>query len=83
MQLHDKRIIVTGGASGIGASAVRAYAREGARVISLDVNDDLGMTVVDEAGQGAATRPSTFTAMSVTTTRCHRSSPTPSNRWAG
>jgi len=57
MQLHDKRFIVPGGTSGIGASAVRAYAREGARVISLDVNDDLGMTVVDEACQGATHPP--------------------------
>ena len=50
MQLHDKRIIVTGGASGIAAATVRAYAREGARVASLDVNDELGRRVAAEAG---------------------------------
>lgn len=41
---------MTGGASGIGAATVRAYAREGARVASLDVNDDNGRRVAGEAG---------------------------------
>ena len=50
MLLAGRRIIVTGGASGIAAAAVRAYAREGARVASLDVNDAAGREVVAEAG---------------------------------
>jgi len=50
MMLTDRRIIVTGGASGIAAATVRAYAREGARVASLDINDDLGRRVAAEAG---------------------------------
>ena len=50
MQLRDRRIIVTGGASGIAAATVRAYAREGARVVSLDVNDEGGRRVAAEAG---------------------------------
>jgi NAD(P)-dependent dehydrogenase (short-subunit alcohol dehydrogenase family) len=50
MMLEDRRIIVTGGASGIAAATVRAYAREGARVASLDINDDLGRRVAAEAG---------------------------------
>ena len=37
MQLKDKRIIVTGGASGIGAAVVKVFAEEGARVASLDL----------------------------------------------
>ena len=41
---------MTGGASGIGAAAVRAFARAGARVASLDVNDDAGRRVAAEAG---------------------------------
>lgn len=50
MRLQGKKIIVTGGASGIAAAAVRAYAREGARVASLDVNDDAGREVARAAG---------------------------------
>jgi NAD(P)-dependent dehydrogenase (short-subunit alcohol dehydrogenase family) len=50
MQLEGKRIIVTGGASGIAAAAVRAYAREGARVAALDVNDEAGRAVATAAG---------------------------------
>ncbi len=50
-QLDGKRIIVTGGASGIAAAAVRAYAREGARVASLDVDDEGGRCVAAEAGE--------------------------------
>jgi len=50
MQLEGKRIIVTGGASGIAAAAVRAYAREGARVASLDVDDERGRSVAAETG---------------------------------
>jgi NAD(P)-dependent dehydrogenase (short-subunit alcohol dehydrogenase family) len=51
MLLRDRRIIVTGGASGIAAATVRAYAREGARVASLDVNDEAGRRVAAEAGE--------------------------------
>lgn len=51
MQLEGKRIIITGGAQGIGASVVRAYAAEGAQVASLDVLDELGEQVAADAGQ--------------------------------
>jgi NAD(P)-dependent dehydrogenase (short-subunit alcohol dehydrogenase family) len=51
MLLDGRRIIVTGGASGIAAATVRAYAREGAHVASLDVNDELGHRVAREAGE--------------------------------
>ena len=50
MLLPDKKIVVTGGASGIGAATVRAYAREGARVAALDVQDASGRRVAAEAG---------------------------------
>src|SRR5207249_3611795 len=50
--LRDRRIIVTGAASGIAAATVRAYAREGARVVALDVNDEGGRRVAAEAGRG-------------------------------
>jgi len=35
--LKDKRVVVTGGASGIGAAIVAAFARQGAEVIFLDI----------------------------------------------
>jgi NAD(P)-dependent dehydrogenase (short-subunit alcohol dehydrogenase family) len=50
MLLEGRRIIVTGGASGIGAATVRAYAAEGASVASLDVNDETGRRIAAEAG---------------------------------
>jgi NAD(P)-dependent dehydrogenase (short-subunit alcohol dehydrogenase family) len=49
MDLDGKRVIVTGGALGIGAATVRAYAAAGASVASLDVNDNMGESVVKEA----------------------------------
>jgi NAD(P)-dependent dehydrogenase (short-subunit alcohol dehydrogenase family) len=53
MLLDGKRIIVTGGSSGIGAGTVRSYVREGARVVSLDVNDGEGERVAADAGSRA------------------------------
>jgi 3-oxoacyl-[acyl-carrier protein] reductase len=38
MRFKDKVGIVTGGASGIGAATARALAREGARVVVMDIN---------------------------------------------
>src|SRR5439155_16050435 len=56
-ELRDRRIIVTGGASGIGAAAVRAFARHAARVSVLDVNDEPGRRVAEEAaGAGGEVR---------------------------
>ena len=57
MQLSGRRIIVTGGARGIGAASVRAFVAEGANVASLDVLDDAGRQVAGEAtekGPGTA-----------------------------
>lgn len=51
MLLPGKRIILTGGASGIAAATLRAYAREGASVVSLDINDAGGTAVAAEADQ--------------------------------
>jgi NAD(P)-dependent dehydrogenase (short-subunit alcohol dehydrogenase family) len=38
--LKGKRVVVTGGASGIGAALVAAFARQGAEVIFLDILDE-------------------------------------------
>ena len=56
MLLQGKRIVVTGGASGIAAATVRAYAREGATVWSLDVADDKGRAVASAAGAAVTYR---------------------------
>jgi NAD(P)-dependent dehydrogenase (short-subunit alcohol dehydrogenase family) len=56
MLLAGKRIVVTGGASGIAAATVRAYAREGATVWSLDVADEKGRAVAADAGPSVTYR---------------------------
>ncbi|NRD90227.1 short-chain dehydrogenase [Sphingopyxis sp. BSNA05] len=49
-QLEGKVAIVTGGASGIGAATVERFVREGAKVLSTDVQEALGQSVAEEAG---------------------------------
>ena len=44
MELNGKKIIVTGGGSGIAAGCVRGYVRAGAQVVFCDVNDEGGKT---------------------------------------
>lgn len=44
-RLEGKVAIVSGGASGIGAAHVRVFAREGAKVIAGDLQDELGEKV--------------------------------------
>jgi NAD(P)-dependent dehydrogenase (short-subunit alcohol dehydrogenase family) len=49
-QLDGRRIIVTGGASGMGAGLVRALPRLGARLVSLDLTADPGREIAESAG---------------------------------
>ncbi|MBC8269961.1 MAG: SDR family oxidoreductase [Rhodospirillaceae bacterium] len=42
MRLENKTAIITGSAGGIGLACAQAFAREGARVMISDINDDLG-----------------------------------------
>ena len=48
MRLANKRIIVTGAATGIGRATARLTAAEGARVAALDINGGDGRSIVDE-----------------------------------
>jgi NAD(P)-dependent dehydrogenase (short-subunit alcohol dehydrogenase family) len=47
-RLKGKIAIVTGGASGIGASTARIFAREGAKIVVTDVQDEKGRAVAKE-----------------------------------
>ena len=47
-KMDDKVALVTGGASGLGAEDARVLAREGAKVVITDVQDELGAHVAAE-----------------------------------
>jgi 2-hydroxycyclohexanecarboxyl-CoA dehydrogenase len=54
MEMQDRNVIVTGGASGIGRATALLLAREGARVFIGDVDEAGGRAVVEQAaGEGA------------------------------
>lgn len=51
--VDGKVAIVTGAASGLGAEDARALAREGAKVVLTDIQDEMGQAVADEIGENA------------------------------
>ena len=48
MRLANKVALITGAGSGIGRESALLFAREGARVVVADVNDEAGQAVVEE-----------------------------------
>jgi len=50
MQLENKGVLVTGGASGLGAACVRLMSRAGARVVIADLNEETGTALASEFG---------------------------------
>ncbi|NEX62165.1 SDR family oxidoreductase [Noviherbaspirillum galbum] len=53
-QLSNKIAIVTGGAGGFGAGIVRAYVREGAKVVIADINPEMAQGLARELGTNAS-----------------------------
>ena len=56
-RLEGRRVVVTGGTSGIGAATARRFVDEGARVVSIALDDDVdglaGAVVADVADPAA------------------------------
>ena len=50
MELKDKVIAITGGASGLGEASTRHFVAHGSKVMILDINDDNAKAICDELG---------------------------------
>ncbi len=48
--LQDRSVLITGGASGIGASLVEHFARQGSKVAFLDIQDEAANTLIKQLG---------------------------------
>ena len=55
--LRDRRVLVTGGASGIGEGLVEAFVGQGARVVFCDIADDAAAALVARLAPAAAHAP--------------------------
>lgn len=53
MQIHDKVVVVTGGASGLGAACVRAFHAKGAHVAVFDLSEVAGRELASQLGERA------------------------------
>ena len=53
MQTEKHSFLVTGGASGLGESVVRAIVAQGGKVVVADLNESVGQALVDELGDNA------------------------------
>jgi NAD(P)-dependent dehydrogenase (short-subunit alcohol dehydrogenase family) len=51
MRLREKVVLITGGAAGMGRLAARTFAREGARVVAVDVVEKSGSEVAAEVAR--------------------------------
>ncbi|WP_263379955.1 SDR family NAD(P)-dependent oxidoreductase [Granulicella paludicola] len=58
--LRDRTVLVTGGASGIGASLVEAFAEQGSRVAFFDLQQQAGEALVERLSSSAPHAPRFF-----------------------
>ncbi|WP_067732610.1 SDR family NAD(P)-dependent oxidoreductase [Novosphingobium naphthalenivorans] len=56
-ELRDRRVIITGGATGIGAGLVEAFTLQGAQVIFVDIQDVDGQALAHRLAPGALHAP--------------------------
>jgi NAD(P)-dependent dehydrogenase (short-subunit alcohol dehydrogenase family) len=55
--LANRRVLITGGSSGIGEALVEAFVRQGSQVVFIDIAGDEGLELVDRLTPGAAHAP--------------------------
>jgi NAD(P)-dependent dehydrogenase (short-subunit alcohol dehydrogenase family) len=55
--LRDKRVLITGGASGIGAGLVEAFSRQGSQVAFVDIDDESAAALVEKLSVDAVHAP--------------------------
>ena len=48
MNFHNKTVVITGAANGIGESIAYGYAKEGARVVLADIDEEKGKRLEDQ-----------------------------------
>lgn len=53
MQLENKGVLVTGGASGLGEACARLLSQSGAKVVIADLNHEMGTALAEGLGQAA------------------------------
>lgn len=53
-RLDDRVAAITGGASGIGKAIAELFAKEGAKVVIADIQDELGQELAKQLGNGAS-----------------------------
>ncbi|HEX2916213.1 MAG TPA: 3-hydroxyacyl-CoA dehydrogenase [Chloroflexia bacterium] len=51
MDLKDKGVLVTGGASGLGGACARLLSQSGAKVVIVDLNEETGASLAKELGE--------------------------------